>query len=137
MRKTSFGRNPALHAEHAGGFMHRANREGKPFFLMVSERLEMRSIIERRYGYIYNGWSGNGEQFQDETGKGLALEAMIQAARTDLEIARRVLFFLFRAPRIQIDRTGGVRGFGGTEEPRCFLSGVSKRAYPCRPSRAK
>ena len=64
----------------------------------VNERLEMRSIIERRFGYIYNAWSGNGEQFQDETGKGMALEAMIRAGRTDPEIARRVLFFLFRAP---------------------------------------
>ena len=64
----------------------------------VNERLEMRSIIERRYGYIYNAWSGNGEQFQDETGKGMALEAMIKAGRSDPEIARRVLFFLFRAP---------------------------------------
>ena len=64
----------------------------------VKERLEMRSIIERRHGYIYNAWSGNGEQFQDETGKGMALEAMIKAGRADPEIACRVLFFLFRAP---------------------------------------
>jgi N-sulfoglucosamine sulfohydrolase len=49
----------------------------------LAEQVPTRAVQERRYGYIFNRWADGATQCQDEAHKGLALQAMIQAARTD------------------------------------------------------
>jgi N-sulfoglucosamine sulfohydrolase len=63
----------------------------------LAEQVPTRAVQERRYGYIFNRWADGATQCQDEAHKGLALQAMIQAARTDPAAAQRVVHFLFRA----------------------------------------
>ncbi len=58
----------------------------------------MRSIVNAKYGYIYNGWSDGKTVFKNESQSGLTFAAMRKAAETDAKIAERVQFFLYRVP---------------------------------------
>ena len=58
----------------------------------------MRSIIDARFGYIYNGWSDGKKRFKNESQNGLTMKSMYRAAETDAVIAKRVRHFLFRTP---------------------------------------
>jgi len=85
-----------LKGEGAGGSDHRV----AAFHLnQQEEQLEMRSWMDGDYIYIYNAWAGNGEPFQDETGKGYVLDAMTRESQRDGEVARRVVMFQFRCPQ--------------------------------------
>ena len=56
----------------------------------------MRSIQTRRFAYIWNPWSDGKTIFKNEAQSGLAMRAMIEAAKTDPRIAERVHLFLYR-----------------------------------------
>lgn len=56
----------------------------------------MRSVQERRFGYIYNGWSDGEMQFKNESQSGLTWKAMVAAADQDRKIADRVKLFSLR-----------------------------------------
>lgn len=56
----------------------------------------MRSVIDARFGYIYNAWSNGKTRFQNESQQGLTMPAMNKAARTDRQIADRVRHFIYR-----------------------------------------
>jgi len=71
---------------------------------MLQERWPMRSIITRDHVYVVNQWSNGKTRFQDETVKGLALNAMIRAAARDPHVARRVEHFWFRQPEELYER---------------------------------
>jgi len=56
----------------------------------------MRSVIGKRYGYIFNAWSDAQKEFKNQVQAGLTMKAMRKAAAIDPEINQRVLFFLYR-----------------------------------------
>ncbi|HRP06533.1 MAG TPA: sulfatase-like hydrolase/transferase, partial [Opitutaceae bacterium] len=64
----------------------------------LREQVPTRAVYERQYCYIYNRWSDGATLCQDEFHKGLALQAIIGAARNDGAIAQRLVHFLFRTP---------------------------------------
>lgn len=59
---------------------------------------EMRSIINHKYGYIYNAWSDGKTIFRNESQNGLTMRAMRVAAENHPKIAERVKLFLYRVP---------------------------------------
>jgi N-sulfoglucosamine sulfohydrolase len=59
-------------------------------------RFEMRCVQDRRFGYIYNGWSDGKLVFRNESQNGLTFQAM--KASSDPAVAARVDFFLHRVP---------------------------------------
>lgn len=56
----------------------------------------MRSVQEKRFGYIYNAWSDGKFAFRNESQSGLTFKAMTVAARSDKAIAARVKHFVYR-----------------------------------------
>lgn len=58
----------------------------------------MRSVVERRYGYIFNAWSNGSTVFRNESQAGLTMKAMQKAAASSTTIAARVQLFLKRTP---------------------------------------
>jgi N-sulfoglucosamine sulfohydrolase len=58
----------------------------------------MRSIQDKKYGYIYNAWADGKTVFRNESQNGLTMRAMRKAAETDPRIAARVKLFLYRVP---------------------------------------
>lgn len=58
----------------------------------------MRSILDKRFGYIFNAWSNGKTVFRNESQNGLTMRAMRQAAKTNPKIASRVKLFLYRTP---------------------------------------
>ena len=58
----------------------------------------MRSIMDKRYGYIYNAWSNGKKVFYNESQSGLTFKAMMKAAKTNDDINKRVEFFKYRVP---------------------------------------
>lgn len=58
----------------------------------------MRSIVEARFGYIWNGWSNGSTVFKNESQSGLTFAAMKRAAGKDPGVAKRVEHFVHRVP---------------------------------------
>ena len=58
----------------------------------------MRSIIDSRFGYIYNGWADGETRFKNESQSGLTVQAMHLAAKSNPIIDKRVRHFVFRTP---------------------------------------
>ena len=58
----------------------------------------MRSVLTRRWGYIYNGWADGETVFKNESQNGLTMAAMKAAAGNNSSIAERVKLFLYRVP---------------------------------------
>ena len=58
----------------------------------------MRSLLTRRWGYIYNGWADGKLVFKNESQNGLTMAAMKAAAANNSSIAERVKLFLYRVP---------------------------------------
>jgi len=61
-------------------------------------RYPMRLIQNENYGYIYNFWSDHQLEIRGDATGGLTWRAMIEAAETDPEIAKRVDLFKYRVP---------------------------------------
>jgi N-sulfoglucosamine sulfohydrolase len=64
----------------------------------AKKRFEMRCAQDRRYGYIWNQWVGNGRTYEAENMDGLSWPAMTSAARTSAPVAERSEFYVHRAP---------------------------------------
>ena len=58
----------------------------------------MRSVVDRRFGYIFNGWADGQTRFRNESQSGRTMDAIKRAAKSDADIAARVQHFLFRVP---------------------------------------
>lgn len=56
----------------------------------------MRSVLTKKYGYIYNGWSDGKDIFRNESQNGRTFRAMVAAAKTNPKIAARVKLFQYR-----------------------------------------
>ena len=56
----------------------------------------MRSVIGKRFGYIYNAWANGETVFKNESQAGLTMKAMRVAARSDPQLQTRVDHFLYR-----------------------------------------
>jgi len=59
-------------------------------------RYPMRSIQDKEFGYIYNFWSDGTRKMTGDATGGITWKAMIKAAETDPEIAKRVELFRHR-----------------------------------------
>lgn len=57
---------------------------------------EMRSVVTKQFGYIYNGWSNGKTIFRNESQNGRTFRAMQAAGKTDPKIAARVKLFQYR-----------------------------------------
>ena len=58
----------------------------------------MRSVLTRKYGYIFNAWSDGRTVFRNEAQNGLAFRGMTKAAESRPDVAARVRLFLYRVP---------------------------------------
>ncbi len=58
----------------------------------------MRSVTDRRFGYIFNAWADGKTVFRNESQSGLTMKAMQKAAAGNSIIAARVRLFLYRTP---------------------------------------
>jgi N-sulfoglucosamine sulfohydrolase len=58
----------------------------------------MRCIQNEEYGYIYNFWADHKLEIRGDATGGLTWKAMIEAAKTDPEIAKRVELYKYRVP---------------------------------------
>ena len=56
----------------------------------------MRSVVGKRFGYIYNGWANGETVFKNESQAGLTMKALRHAAKTDPQLQTRVDHFLYR-----------------------------------------
>lgn len=56
----------------------------------------MRSVQEKRFGYIYNAWSDGETTFKNESQSGRTFKAMTVAAKSDDVIGARVKHFVYR-----------------------------------------
>ena len=62
----------------------------------AKDQFPMRAVQDKQYGYIYNGWSNDIISFKNESQEGLTWNAMVEAAKTDPEIGKRVEFYSHR-----------------------------------------
>lgn len=56
----------------------------------------MRAVQDKKYVYIYNGWSDGVTEFRNESMVGLTFDAMVEEAKTNEEVKKRVDLYLFR-----------------------------------------
>lgn len=61
-------------------------------------RYPMRCLQNENFGYIYNFWSDNELAIRGDATGGLTWKAMILAAETDPEVAKRVELYKYRVP---------------------------------------
>lgn len=61
-------------------------------------RYPMRCVQNKQYGYIYNFWSDQVQEIRGDATGGLTWKAMLKAAETDPEIAKRVALYKYRVP---------------------------------------
>jgi N-sulfoglucosamine sulfohydrolase len=59
---------------------------------------EMRCVLTKQFGYIFNAWSDGQSVFRNESQSGLAFRAMQTAAKKNADIAARVKLFEYRVP---------------------------------------
>ena len=76
--------------------------EGNPYVfnayyqIFAKIRYPIRSIQDKEFGYIYNFWSDGTRVMKGDATGGLTWKAMVTAAETDQEIAKRVELFKHR-----------------------------------------
>lgn len=58
----------------------------------------MRSVVGKKFVYIWNGWADGETVFKNESQSGRTFAAMREAAKTDPDIAARVKLFVHRVP---------------------------------------
>jgi N-sulfoglucosamine sulfohydrolase len=78
------------------------NYEGRPYVfnayyqIFAKIRYPMRSIQDKEFGYIYNFWSDGTRTMTGDATGGITWKAMVKAAETDPEIAKRVEMYKHR-----------------------------------------
>jgi N-sulfoglucosamine sulfohydrolase len=83
-------------------------------------RYEMRCRQDARYGYIWNEWSDGTREYRAENMMGRTWPAMLAAAETDDQAAKRTRFYLDRVPEELYDlRTDPHSLTNLAEEPAC------------------
>lgn len=56
----------------------------------------MRCVQDKRFAYIFNGWSDGKTEFTNESTEGLTFRAMVEASEKDADIKERVELFRYR-----------------------------------------
>lgn len=64
----------------------------------------MRCVQDKRFAYIFNGWSDGTCTFLNESTEGLTFKAMEEAGKTDPYIHHRAEFFKYRVPEELYDK---------------------------------
>ncbi len=64
---------------------------------VARKRLPMRSVLNRKFGYIFNPWSDGRKTYSIGYTNRASWKSMVDAAKSNPEIAARVNFFLYRA----------------------------------------
>jgi len=59
------------------------------------DAVPMRCVQDKRFGYIFNPWA-DGKFWYRNNNEGLTMKAMVEAAKTDPQVARRVKLFRYR-----------------------------------------
>ncbi len=78
------------------------NYEERPYVfnayyqIFAKIRFPMRSIQDKEFGYIYNFWSDGSRAMTGDATGGITWKAMVKAAKTDPEIAKRVELYRHR-----------------------------------------
>ncbi len=63
------------------------------FETSAKKQFPMRCIQDAKYGYIFNAWSDGETKFRNESQSGYTYKAMVEAGKTNPEIAARVKLF--------------------------------------------
>lgn len=63
------------------------------FETSAKKQFPMRCIQDAKYGYIFNAWSDGETRFRNESQSGYTYKAMVEAGKTNPEIADRVKLF--------------------------------------------
>lgn len=66
--------------------------------IFSKKRYPMRCVQNKDFGYIYNFWADHQMEISGDATGGLTWRAMIEAAETDPEIAKRVDLYRYRVP---------------------------------------
>jgi N-sulfoglucosamine sulfohydrolase len=66
--------------------------------IFAKTRYPMRCVQDENFGYIYNFWSDGELNISGDALGGLTWKAMVEAAKTDPEIAKRAELFRHRVP---------------------------------------
>jgi len=78
------------------------NYEERPYVfnayyqIFAKIRYPMRSVQDKEFGYIYNFWSDGSRKMTGDATGGITWKAMVKAAETDPEIAKRVELYRHR-----------------------------------------
>jgi N-sulfoglucosamine sulfohydrolase len=64
--------------------------------IFEKKRYPMRCIQNKEFGYIYNFWSDGSTEMRGDATGGLTWKAMVKAAETDMQIAKRVELYRHR-----------------------------------------
>lgn len=86
----------------------------------------MRCIQNENFGYIYNFWSDHQMEIRGDATGGLTWKAMIKAAETNPEIAKRVELFKYRVPEEFYDLKEDPNGLNNLVNDAAYTRELSK-----------
>ena len=92
----------------------------------------MRCVQNKRFAYIFNGWSDGITEFTNESTEGLTFQAMVAASGHDEEIKARVELFRYRVLEELYDfelDPHALHNLAGLTEYRDILDSLRKRMY--------
>ena len=92
----------------------------------------MRCVQDKRFAYIFNGWSNGETVFINESTEGLTFKAMEEAGKTDEFIHHRAEFFKYRIVEELYDYKldpHALNNLADKPEYRDMLDGLRKRMY--------
>ncbi|MCD6346527.1 MAG: sulfatase, partial [Bacteroidales bacterium] len=95
---------PKLDGQSFLPLLHNKKQRGREYAyssfyqIFAKIRYPMRCLQNEDFGYIYNFWSDHQQEIRGDATGGLTWKAMIKAAETDPEIAKRVELYKYRVP---------------------------------------
>jgi N-sulfoglucosamine sulfohydrolase len=95
---------PDLDGESFLPLLYNENQDNREYayssFYQIFARIRytMRCVQNEEFGYIYNFWSDGKQVIRGDATGGLTWKAMLKAAETDPEIAKRVELYKYRVP---------------------------------------
>ena len=94
--------------------------------IFAKKRYTMRCIQNENFGYIYNFWSDHQMEIRGDATGGLTWKAMIKAAETNPEIAKRVELFKYRVPEEFYDLKEDPNGLNNLVNDAAYTRELSK-----------
>jgi N-sulfoglucosamine sulfohydrolase len=90
------------------------------FYPLRMDSTPMRGVQTGEYLFIFNAWVDGGNRAYANNNEGETMDAMMVAARRDEEIAKRIIFFRYRAPEEFYDLK---------KDPDCLINLISDEKY--------